>query len=293
MLKSFSIIQKRISWTIVPALIAMISACGLPNAGEVNHDGRMVSDTVVYTAYSDRPNPYRNFNSPAAINRIAQIENQHFRDYASGLSRYYGTVWREWAELDSTATRDGSLYDHYLRKLGGKADSMHCTIYAVEALMAGFGKRFDTLEKSHRRVWKEREHAGWSIAYLLVEEWNWKAYLVLDSNSAEFAQCSSAFRRQTSYPVWKQPDIPLEGMFIRGIDDSLIVQLLDGNEFGWGFSHQGIHTWITRFRNLKECNWGAAPGMEFELFSGALFKETPFLDYHDYASHVIVFPPPK
>jgi hypothetical protein len=283
--------RKVVQAVILLGLILLCASCGPAVSNQTSHIPETEPDTIVYTIYSQLPNHNVNFNSPAAINRIAQIENEHFRKTESGTSPYYGTVWREWAELDSSASENGSLFDQYLARVGGKADSMHCTIYAVEGLKAGLGEHFATLEKSHLRVWKEHEHAGWSIAWLLVKEWNWKAYLVLDSNSAEFTQCERAFRRKGAYPVWKQPDIPLEALYIRGKDDSLIVKVLDKNEFGWGFSHQGIHTWITRFRQLKECVWAGAPGREYDLFEIPLFSETPFLNYYAYGSHVLVFPP--
>ena len=48
-------------------------------------------------------------------------------------------------------------------------------------------------------------------------------------------------------------------MYILDKDDEKINELLSQNEFGWGFSNQGIHNWITRFTTLKECMWDGAP----------------------------------
>lgn len=244
-------------------------------------------DTTIYTQYSHLENHYKDFDSPSAINAIADIENTHFRSYTSGISPYYGTLWRESVEQDSSP----NTYLSYVEELGNKGDSMHCTIYAVRALQAGLGEGFDRLQTSHERIWKKREHAGWSIGHLLVKEWGWKAYLIIDRHSQEFDHCRRAYKRSQSYPVWRQPDIPLEAMYIRGEEDSTILDLLQKHEFGWGFSDQGYHTWITRFDELKECIWLGAPQAKYAISSLPLFRGTPFLAYHDYASHVVVFPP--
>ena len=239
-------------------------------------------DTTVYTTYSTTQKSYKCFTPAKAINRISEMENEYFRQYENGISRYYGTIWRE--------TAGDSFYQSYLAKLGTNADSMHCTIYAVKALEAGMDTAFQVLEKAHRNVYKNHEHAGWSIGYLLVKEFGWKAYLIIDRDSEEFEHCRKAFLQQKSYPVWRQPDIPLEAMYVRHEQDSLIQNLLKSNEFGWGFSRQGIHTWITRYDILKECNWSGSPCKDFELSSLPLFLKTPFLAYDDYASHIVVFP---
>lgn len=60
------------------------------------------------------------------------------------------------------------------------------------------------------------------------------------------------------------------------------------------FSDQGWHTWITRFNDLKECNWSGAPSQKFNIGNNSpLFLETKFTEYYDYNSHIIVFPPKK
>ncbi|MEO0473481.1 MAG: hypothetical protein AAF206_27965 [Bacteroidota bacterium] len=235
-------------------------------------------------------NPYQNFDAPAALNAIAAIENRHFWQYKDSLSPYYGTIWRE--EVD---TITWLRFAEAVAMQGERPDSMHCTIYAVRALKAGLGDEWDRLDSLHRVHWGKREHAGWSIGYLLTRYYGWKAWLVIDSTSREFAQCKKSFARQKDYPVWRQPDIPLEDMYIKGKDDAEIETLLANQTFGWGFSYQGIHTWITRFGALKECNWVGAPAREFEAAWGysPLFIRTPFLDYNAYLSHVVIFPPKK
>lgn len=275
---------------LLPSLFfLMLTACHSPDKNSPQSVNK-APDTLIYTEYSPTQlSGYFHFHPGKAINRIAAIENEYFRNYTSKGSKYYGTQWRSASEAADPWSPD--LFGEYQNEFG-EVDSMHCTIYAVEALKAGMGPAFDTLEAQHRKIWKDREHAGWSIGYLLVKNWGWKAYLILDSGSVEFNQCQRAFRRKKSYPVWKQPDIPLEEVFIRGKDNAEIAALLAQNEFGWGFSHQGIHTWITRFKELKECNWFGAPAEKWEVISDPLFKRKPFLDFWDYASHVIVFPPP-
>ncbi|MFK7920454.1 MAG: hypothetical protein AB8H47_00780 [Bacteroidia bacterium] len=238
---------------------------------------------------SEGPNSYLSFDSPKAINAIVEMENQYFAAFDDSVSPFYGTLWREYLEADSIGK---AKYERYRRLVNEAADSMHCTIYAVKALEAGMGDDFEKLEKSHRQIWGNREHAGWSIGYLLVRDWGWKAYLIIDAKSPEFEHCQNAFNARKVYPVWRQPDIPLEAMYIRGEQDSLISALLSQHEFGWGFSDQGYHTWITRFETLKECNWLGAPGAEFAYpATKPLFLRTAFLDYHDYYSHVLIVPP--
>lgn len=255
-------------------------------------------DTVVYTAYSHLPNTYAGFHSPNAINALAKMENAFFRNYNGAGAGFYGTVWRSYAEQDSSLENAGSLFERFAD--AAKADhipidSMHCTIYAVRALQAGLGPRFDTLETKHKQVYQGHEHAGWSIGYLLVRDFGWNAWLFIRRDSPEFAACNRAWKATKTYPVWRQPDITLAGMYIQGEQDSLILARLQENEFGWGFSHQGIHTWITRFDTLKECNWIGAPARRFEhqdlFLQDQLFAQKPFQQFDRYKSHVIIFPP--
>lgn len=253
---------------------------------------------IEFTAYSNAKNEYINFNSVKAINKIAVIENEYFNNYTDSISKYYGTVWREQAE-NTLLKNNRTLYEEYIKSLPKtikKPDSMHCTIYAFEGLKAGLDSlQLSKLKKLHKDIWKTREVAGWSIGYLLVKHFNWQAYLILDPNSKEYSHCIKAFQKNKSYPVWKQPDIPLEQLFIKGKHDSLINNLLKKHEFGWGFSEQGIHTWITRFNILKECYWLGAPALQFqeEKLAKPLFLKTAFKNYLDYNSHVVIFPRKK
>lgn len=255
---------------------------------EANIKGGYVKPNAPYAQLSQLANKAIGFDSPKAINALVEMENQYFNAYEDSVSPFYGTLWRESLEADSIGK---TSYVRY-RRLVDAADSMHCTIYAVKTLAAGMGEGFDKLEEAHRQIWGEREHAGWSIGYLLVRDWGWKAYSIIDTNSQEYNHCQKVFRSHKSYPVWRQPDIPLEAMYVLGEEDSLISELLRKHEFGWGFSDQGYHTWITRFETLKECNWLGAPGAEF-AYPGTkpLFLRTAFLDYRDYYSHVLVVPP--
>ncbi len=283
-------------WKIISVFILLgIFFCNCNNSKQQKPNTNLTkkSDSIVYTNYSELKNQYVGFDSPRAINTLAKIENEYFRNYSNGISKYYGTVWRQYAEINSISSNENSIYNEFVKELGHKGDSMHCTIYADRALKFGLGEFFEKLEKSHRRIWKNREHAGWSVGYILVKEFDWKAYLVLDSKSEEFDHCVKSYNSKKEYPVWKQPNIPLEGLFIRGKDNDQIQKILLENEFGWGFSQQGVHTWVTRFDNLKECNWSGAPGKKYELSSKPLFISTPFLRFYDYSSHVIIFPPKK
>ncbi len=240
---------------------------------------------------------HKKFNSCEAINKLVDIENDHLIRFNLGLpSKYYGTVWREHAEVKTTQNYI-SQYKSYLKDLEpyfNKPDSMHCTIYAYKGLKEGFTTQdLNTLEKTHRNIWKSREVAGWSIGYILVKYFNWKAYLIINKNSKEYHHCLAAYNKTKSYPVWKQPNIPLETIYTIGEDDTKINNLLLQHEFGWGFSEQGIHTWVTRYNVLKECNWLGAPSKKYQetAYEKPLFISTNFEAYTDYNSHVIVFPP--
>lgn len=248
-----------------------------------------------HTKYSDSKDAYLNFNSSAAINKIADIENEYFDSWEDSVSRYYGTVWRQKAE-GLSLNGSTSQYENYLAELSRnsiKPDSLHCTLYAYEGLKAGLtNDQLVKLEDEHREIWKAREIAGWSIGYLLVKHFDWQAFLIIDRNSNEYDHCLKSFEVNRTYPVWQQPNIPLKQVFITGKDDSLITDLLSQYEFGWGFSDQGYHTWITRYDELKECNWLGAPSAKYQAseYEKPLFLATKFIDFSDYGSHVIVLP---
>ena len=250
----------------------------------------------IYTAYSQSTSAYENFNATKAVNKIAAMENEYFQQSIENVSRYYGTVWREMAEFHED---DDSIsqYEDYINRLNGVVpDSLHCTLYAYEGLKAGLSEsQLAKLEQIHKEVWKTREIAGWSVGYILVHYFDWQAYLVLDPLSDEYDHCLKSFKRDESYPVWKQPNIALEQIFIKGEQDSLIDHLLAQHEFGWGFSDQGYHTWLTRYNVLKECNWSGAPAKMYEQssYDKSLFVKTDFAQYVDYYSHVIIFPRKK
>jgi hypothetical protein len=245
----------------------------------------------IFTQKSDLDNSYKNFYSPNAINHIAAIENEYFNDFYSGnISQYYGTMWRIQTDYDPAA----KIYDNYKNevfKKGNEPDSLHCTLYAYEGLKAGLDSAdLATLEQHHKRIWKEREIAGWSIGYILVKYFGWKAYLVLDRTSHEYQHCLKSYKKEKTYPVWNQPNIPLENLYIKGKDDDKIKELLNKNEFSWGFSDQGYHTWITRFDTLKECNWAGSPANSSYSWGRdvPLFIKRSFLEYDDYGSHILV-----
>ncbi|MBL56283.1 MAG: hypothetical protein CMP61_03755 [Flavobacteriales bacterium] len=251
---------------------------------------------IQFSRPSELKNEYLNFNSPFAINKLVSIENQYFNDFEHSVSNYYGTEWRGLAEttkLLNDSICDFELYWNEMTSKGIKPDSMHCTIYAIEALKTGMDTLFDSLEVYHKKIWKDREHAGWSIAHILVKYYNWKAYVFISESSNEFNRVKKNFNQGKFYYVWKQPSVDLTGYYNFDNDKDEIDSLLKENEFGWGFSDQGYHTWITRFDTLKECIWTGAPSSDYDQFGVPLFKKTPFTDYFDYSSHIIVFPPKK
>jgi hypothetical protein len=273
-------------------------ACSNANSQANNNskDSTIILKDSIYTPFSTEKNNYLGFNSPNAINAIAKIENDYFNNYRKNISKYYGTMWYNSALMNVDSISGKSQWDNYLdemKSLKIKPDSFHCTIYAVKALEAGMGDEFKRLVKLHNKYWGNREFAGWSVAYLLSTYFNWKAYLIVDEYVPEYKQCSNNYRNRKCYDVWRQPDIKLEKIYVLGKDDLLIDSLLNKNEFGWGFSNQGIHTWITRFNMLKECRWEGAPSIKYDYCENCcpLFKIHHFLEFKDYGSHVVVFPP--
>ncbi len=252
---------------------------------------------TIYTDTSALENEYIGFNSPKAINRIAEIENEYFNNYPTSFSKYYGTIWYKFARNDFSHNDSVSLFDLYLKEISDRnetPDSMHCTIYAMEALKAGLQDDFINLDAKHKEIWKNREYAGWSIAYILTTFYNWEAYLIISEHSDEYQACIRNFRKNRLYNVWQQPDIPITQMFLFENDKQKIDSLLKLHEFGWGFSDQGFHTWITRFNTLKECNQEGLPAEKYARgYEKPLFLKTKFTEFTDYSSHVIVFPRKK
>lgn len=248
-----------------------------------------------YTKLSKIENKSIGFNSPNAINTIATIENEYFNNYTKHESRYYGTSWYELAVTRFDKEDSLSVFEKYKLKntsSGQKVDSIHCTIYAIEALKSGFGNKFTELDKYHKDIWNDREYAGWSIAYLLTKHYNWKAFLIISKQSKEYKACIKNLKKDKKYHVYKQPNIPIEKVFDFDDDKKQIDSLLNLHEFGWGFSYQGWHTWITRFNKLKECNWSGAPSMKYaNQGDKPLFLKTKFIEFYDYESHIVVFPP--
>lgn len=265
----------------------------------VNNDEKIIKkDTfIIYTERSKKKNTYLNFNSPKAINKIASIENEYFNNYNNDkVSRYYGTQWFKLANSKYDTLQELSEFDKYVYKIRNnnkEPDSLHCTIYAIKALKSGFGDEFSKIEQLHKKIWNKHEYAGWSIAYILTKYYNWKAYLFISSNSNEYNRCLRNFNKSKKYYVWKQPNIKIEKIYDVDKDKQKIDSLLNKNEFGWGFSEQGWHTWITRYNKLKECNWQGVPAKVYNTGEMPLFITTNFLDYKDYNSHIIVFPPKK
>ncbi len=266
------------------------------SVNEISLDATQKNNTIFHTQPSILSNRYNGFNSPKAINAIAAIENEYFTNVKKTFSKYYGTIWQTNAKNRYRVGDTINEFERYkiqAQQNDIKVDSMHCTIYAVKGLEAGLGvERFEILEKYHKKIWEEREHAGWSIAYILTTYFNWTAFLVISKDSEEYSSASNNFKKKRKYDVWKQPDIPIQKMFVIENDQKQIDSLLLQNEFGWGFSKQGWHTWITRFDIVKECNWEAAPSWEYQKeWEKPLFISTKFRKYKDYASHIIVFPP--
>ena len=247
--------------------------------------------------YSDLENEYIGFDSPKAINKIAAIENEYFSNYQKGISKYYGSVWAGSAYTkikDNEGTWEWDAYKKEMDSLNLKPEMFHCMVYTIKALKAGMGENYKKLQQYHRQIYNKTNYAGWSMAYILTKHFGWKAYLFIRPYSDEYNRCVKNFKKNKTYYVWRQPDIKLEEMFLLDKENEKINALLGQHEFGWGFSHQGIHNWITRFTVLKECMWDGAPCLKYNANNSQyLFKATKFIEFTDYDSHVIVFPPKK
>ena len=283
-----------------------LAACSEPPGTPTDQDKPILAPAAVesaktdtlklHTAFSSRENAYFGFDAPKAINRIATIENEYFLDFSASESRYHGTIWAtEIAPINYLGPDSHRVWDHYqaaLEQRGIRRDSMDCTIYAMEAIRAGFGPDFPQFEAHHKHLWNNLEYAGWSVGYILTAQYDWKAYLILSERSSEYESCLRNFAQDQKYHVWKQPDIPIQEILDFDRDQEQIDSLLSHYEFGWGFSEQGWHTWITRFTELKECYWAGSPSAQYsEQGEKPLFLATPFTQYYDYASHIVVFPP--
>lgn len=234
------------------------------------------------------------FNSDKAIQHIQQIESEWKTDHEKGFSRYVGTEWLKAAQTTQWIT-DSSVFDHYQHRL---SDSMgicplHCTHYAIEALRAGMGEEaFSRMDSIHEKIWGKREYAGWSVAHVLTKYFDWEAIGAVYPYSEEYDQVKKSFKLRRAYPVWRQPDVHLKTLYeLPEQGDSLNI-FLKKHPFGWGFSIQGWHTWITHYNELWECNWWGSPSAYYEeTGTKPLFIHTPFTDFLDYDSHVVCFPP--
>ena len=248
---------------------------------------------TIFTQPSDLANEYIGFSSPSAINRVAEIENEYFNSYPNSYSQYYGTQWHKKLFLNG----DSMLFKNYvseLHKIGKEPKALHCTHYAIESLKAGLDSNFSKMDQYHKEIWKDREYAGWSVGYILTKHFGWKAYLVVSDLSKEKSYCLKNFEKDKKYNVWYQPDIPLERLYDFEEEKEAIDSLLLQHEYGWGFSNQGWHTWITRFDTLKECYWDGIPSDKLNPEQlNPLFLKTKFTEFADYHSHILIFPPKK
>ena len=263
-------------------IIAIISITFVSNHILFSHD-QQINENIV------------NFNSEAALNKSQQIVYEYFKDYSGSVSRYVGKVWLESISKQQNI-RDITVFEDYLNELQRKNLKnirMDCTIYAEECLRAGFKKdTFNLLKKYHNEIWQGKGFAGWSVAYLLTNEFGWKAYAFINPGAINYNHYTTHFING-EYPVWMQPNTQIIGYFILGEDNEKIESLLSEQEFGWGFSEDGVHTLITNFTDLKECHWDGPPAEKYNRNNSfpVLFETTRFVEFEDYDVHLVVFPP--
>ncbi len=258
----------------------------------------IVSLTMNYFLFTQETTPQTNpvFNADTAMERSNEMVKEHWENYHKGVSRYYGRVW-----LDNYAKGyyigDSTYHDDYiqeLRKRDMQKVRMDCTIYCAKVLKAGMGsEEYSKLVNYHNAIWSGYGFAGWSVGHLLVDRFGWKAYAFIESGANYHHHYISHFKDKKEYPVWKQPNIKIEAYYSLGEDDAEIEKLLSQHKFSWGFSKDGIHTWITNYANLLECHWDGTPAAKYNVnnWFPDLFETTRFIEYKDYNVHIIVVPP--
>lgn len=233
------------------------------------------------------------FSSRNAIEKMIEMNEEYANDYISSISRFYGSVWRKHASGISVG--DSTVWDRYTARLANqnrKPKKMDCTIYCVECLKAGVNQTsWRRMLDIHQQYWPNKGFAGWSAGYILTHYFGWDAILVMWENAPEKNYYLNHYRAHGEFPVYRQPDIPIDSVFIMPRDNQKITEYLRKRPFGWGFSNQGIHTWITNFNTLRECRWEGAPCGAWDAYGIPLFRDHPFLHYYDYPVHVVIFPP--
>lgn len=238
------------------------------------------------------------FNSNNAMERSNELVEEHWRNYHKGVSRYYGWVWLD-NDAKDKSIGDVSFYEDYLQELESRnlrKIRMDCTIYCAKVLKAGMGSdEYSKLVGFHDKIWAGKGFAGWSVGHLLVDKFGWKAYAFIEPGANYYHHYTSHFKDKNEYPVWNQPNIKIEEYFILGEDDTKIAELLSKHKFSWGFSEDGIHTWITNYNDLLECHWDGTSSAKYNSNNWLpdLFETTKFIEYKDYDVHLVVFPPNK
>ncbi|MDP8203136.1 MAG: hypothetical protein P9L95_01240 [Candidatus Tenebribacter mawsonii] len=236
------------------------------------------------------------FSSDVAIQKSNEMVDEHWKNYQNGVSRYYGWVWlKNYAEQQYIGNI--SFHDDYLQELKNrnmKQIRMDCTIYCAKVLKVGMGSQeYSKLVGFHDEIWAGKGFAGWSVGYLLVDRFGWKAYAFIEPGANYYHHYISHFKDKKEYPVWRQPNIKIEDYFILGQDDEQIEELLRKHKFSWGFSEDGIHTWITNYTDLLECHWDGSPAAKYNPNNWLpdLFETTRFIEFKDYDVHIIIVPP--
>ncbi len=248
------------------------------------------------------------FDVAKARRKARAYEELYRKSYAQGVCPAYGRFWaNHYARRTRLAGSDRTVWQRYVEELAAKRlrpERLDCTLYAHELLKAGMdAKSHATLLAEHRRIWKGRGFAGWSVAHILTEKLGWKAYAILHRSARYYHFYKKRFVAKRLYPVWKQPDIRIEAHYELGKDDRAIEALLRRGRFGWGFSDGGIHTWVTSDTTLKECHWESGPSRRYEipeahpLAAGLrrepFFESTRLVEFTDYGAHLVVFPPER
>ena len=249
-------------------------------------------------AFAEPPKRGRGaFDYQKAAARIQEIAEAFYPNYESGLCPYYGRVWKdEFAKKNKFENTGMTVWKHYKEALtarGIEPERLDCTLYAKEILKAGLARKdYRRLWNEHYKIWKDNGFSGWSVGHLLTEKFGWRAFAVIDPKAPDYPYYMSFFKNKKEYPVWRQPNIKIEGYFIAGRDDEAVEALLARHEFGWGFSEGGIHTWITQRTDLKECHFDSGPTRRYDADKPyRLLETTRFIHFKDYNVHLVVFPP--
>jgi len=239
---------------------------------------------------------YIDFDSEAAIEQSFKIIDEYWDDYNNQVSRYVGKVWFE--EISKQQYLGNvSWHDDYIEEL------VHCNLqnmviddmsYCILLLKTGMGQQdFANFVEYYYAFSSSDSFTVYDVGYLLVNRFGWKAYAFISPEAKDFSYYLNSFKYKKEYPIQNQPSIKIEKYYTLGEDDNEIEIFLSNYDFGFGFSENGIHNWITNYNDLLECHSNGSPSKKYhlEITLPNLFETTPLIEYDDHDVHILFIPP--